>query len=234
GRPGSLGRPAPSGPARGGRVDGGEQRPERRQRPDRAPVPDGPDGAERVERVERVERQRRPRQTDPVALERELMVRRAATAGLAVVAVGATVFAAVQLAGGGGKANGSRNETTTTRGSQATTTTVAPTTTTTPSILKPVSLGASVSYHAPAADYSITFDATGPCWLGIQHVLGSSSWSWMDTLSTGQTTKYSATGYTVVRIGAPANVQITVDGLPVQLPSRSTPPYDEPYDITFG
>jgi hypothetical protein len=163
-------------------------------------------------------------------LLRQVRARRIATAGLAAVAIAVAAFAAVQLANGGKSKSATPPTTTLPKvTTPPTSTTSAPTTTTLPKIIPPQSVSAQeVSYVLPANSYTIDFSASGACWVGIQHAVGG-PYLWDETLSPGQTATYSATGATVVRLGAPTTIHISIDGVAVQLAASNT----QPYDLTF-
>lgn len=169
--------------------------------------------------------------------ERERLVRRRATAGMVVVFVAAVVVASVQLAGGGSPARTSATTTTTThvrgRGAGSPTTTTsstAPTTTTTLATIVPLTTSASdVSYRAPATSYTLAFQASGPCWIGIQQTAGG-PWVWEETVQAGQQATYRASGAVVVRLGAPTLVKVAVDGITVQLPQSNV----QAYNLSFS
>jgi hypothetical protein len=74
----------------------------------------------------------------------------------------------------------------------------------------------------------MTFQATAPCWVGIQQTAGG-PWVWEETVQAGQQATYHASGPILVRLGAPTQVSITLDGVSVQLPSSNT----QAYDLTF-
>jgi hypothetical protein len=170
---------------------------------------------------------------------RERRVRLAAIVSMVVVAVAAVTVASIHLAGGGGKP-GRASPTTSTPTTQtttsprgpggSTTSTVVPTTTTqTPSTIDPQATSASdVSYVAPATTYTVTFTASGPCWIGVEHST-KGPWLWMDTLAGGQSQTYAASGDLVVRLGAPPYIKVAIDGITVDLPPSNV----QPYDLTF-
>jgi hypothetical protein len=163
-------------------------------------------------------------------LVRQVRARRIAVAGLAAVAIAVAAFAALQLANGG-KTKSAAPPTTThpTVTTPPTSTTSAPTTTTLPKIIPPQSVSAEdVSYVLPASSYTFDFSTSGPCWIGIQHGVGG-PYIWEETLYPGQSATYSTTGSTVVRLGAPTTVHISVNGVAVQLATSNT----QPYDLTF-
>lgn len=137
----------------------------------------------------------------------------------AVVLCGAGIAAATQF---GGSPSSSSTSTTVASGSSGH---HAVTSTSTPDVLRPVSATtALVVYNVPTRSYVVRFSATGACWLGSQRS-DTGPYLWMDTLSTGQTTTYSATGTRIIRLGAPAVVTLSVNGIPVVLPTNNVLSY---------
>lgn len=114
-------------------------------------------------------------------------------------------------------------------GSTSTTTPVTtPTTTAVPSVLVPVSstpLG--VTFTAPPGQYHLLLKVTGSCWIGIEK---SSAGPFLkaETLVAGQSLAYSATGPLVLRIGAPPEIRVLLNGKPARLPDIS-----QPFDVTL-
>jgi hypothetical protein len=107
----------------------------------------------------------------------------------------------------------------------ATKTTTA-TTTATPTRLNPISTtNLLVTYVVPKSTYTLVFSAHGPCWLGAQR-RKNGDYLWMDTLEAGKSTSYSASGSRLIRLGAPRAISsITLDGIPVVLPSGNVRSY---------
>ena len=96
--------------------------------------------------------------------------------------------------------------------------------------LVPTSVSPSVvAYAVTGRAYTITFSASGPCWLGVQQGVNG-KYLWMTTLLAGQTSSYKANGPVVVRLGAPPYVKVQVNGVNVELPPTNV----QPYDITFS
>jgi hypothetical protein len=176
----------------------------------------------------------------PEWMHRERTVRRLATGAMAAVAVAAVAVAGLQLAGGGGPAKGAGRTTTTTRPKSSGTATHSstPTTVTSPStststipttFTPQTSSATDVSYRAPTGSYSVSFAATGPCWIGVERSTGG-AWVWEKTLQAGQQETYNATGTTIVRVGAPPYIKVSINGITVQLLPSNT----QPYDLTFS
>ncbi|HLI43084.1 MAG TPA: RodZ domain-containing protein [Acidimicrobiales bacterium] len=102
--------------------------------------------------------------------------------------------------------------------------------TTVPSQLVPVSTSPTdVAFVAPQGTYDILLsDTGGTCWVGIQQSTNG-PWIWQETLYSGQSATYRATGPLVIRIGAPKYLGVKVNGLPARLPG-----FVQPYDLTFS
>jgi hypothetical protein len=96
--------------------------------------------------------------------------------------------------------------------------------------LVPTSVSPSVvAYAITGGAYTITFSASGPCWLGVQQGVNG-KYLWQTTLLAGQTSSYKANGPVAVRLGAPPYVKVQVNGVNVELPPTNV----QPYDITFS
>jgi hypothetical protein len=210
----------------GGQGDGSGSGPSRRRPGSPSPVRSGP-------------RARASRSRAVVDPAHERRVRRAATGGMAVVAAAAVAVAALQLAGGPAKGNAAKGGTSshgsgplvTELGGSTTTTSPVVTTTTTSvpsSIIPEDSSATDVAYRAPATTYTVTFQASGPCWVGVQQTAGG-PWVWEETIEAGAAQTYSASGSVIVRLGAPPKIKVSVDGITLQLPPSNV----QPYDLTF-
>jgi hypothetical protein len=159
--------------------------------------------------------------------------RRVATGAAAAVALLAVGLLGWKLAGSSPHRSGSPPATTRARHrSGGHHVTGSPTTTTTaPSTLQPTSTSSTdVAFSVPTKSYVLTFDDSGTqgCWIGVQAALNG-PWLWMTTLGPGQSATYSASGPTVVRLGAPRYVGVKVNGITAALPG-----YSLPYDLTFS
>jgi hypothetical protein len=159
--------------------------------------------------------------------------RRVATGAAAAVALLAVALLGWKLAGSSPHRSGSPPATTPARHrSGGHHTTGSPTTTTTaPSTLQPTSTSSTdVAFSVPTKSYVLTFDDSGTqgCWIGVQAALNG-PWLWMTTLGPGQSATYSASGPTVVRLGAPRYVGVKVNGITAALPG-----YSLPYDLSFS
>jgi hypothetical protein len=99
------------------------------------------------------------------------------------------------------------------------------TTTTVPTVLTPIATtNLLVTYVVPKSPYTVVFSASAACWLGAQR-RSNGHYLWMDTIEAGQSTTYKATGTRLIRLGAPRAVSITLDGIPVSLPSGNVQSY---------
>jgi hypothetical protein len=116
-------------------------------------------------------------------------------------------------AGGGNQSGGATKTTTTTQ-------------TALPKVLHPISTtNLLVTYAVPTETYTLKFSATAPCWLGAQRRTNG-HYLWMDTLEKGTSTSYVASGSRLIRVGAPRAISsITLDGIPVVLPSGNVQSY---------
>jgi hypothetical protein len=95
----------------------------------------------------------------------------------------------------------------------------------TPTVVLPTSVTqAVVVYKAPTKTYTLSFHASATCWIGIERQVNG-AYLYMKTLSSSSAT-YVARGPIVVRIGNPAALSMTVDGVKVALPSANVNPYD--------
>jgi hypothetical protein len=159
--------------------------------------------------------------------------RRLVAGGVAVGAAAVVAIAATQLAGGGGSRHpgiGAAGATTSTTVTNPSTSLPTTTTTTSPSTIVPQTANTTdVAYVAPATSYVVTLTVTGsPCWVGIE-TSSSGPWTWEGTLQPGAQKTYNASGTTILRVGAPRYLKVSIDGIDVQLP----PSYMQPYDMTF-
>ncbi|MGO9196925.1 MAG: RodZ domain-containing protein [Acidimicrobiales bacterium] len=157
---------------------------------------------------------------------------RIASIAAAVLVAAALVVAGVDLASGGPPRHAGVGQKKHHQHHHASTqhpTTSSTPSTTTPSVFIPVSTSpADVAFTAPSGPYTVSLDiAGGVCWIGIQQVSGG-PYVWEQTLYSGQTENYKATGTLVIRVGAPRYLSMKVNGLPARLPA-----YVQPYDVTF-
>lgn len=151
-----------------------------------------------------------------------------AAAGIVAVLALGTVIGLLATAGGGPRHAGGP---TTTRPASGPTTTTRPvvTTTSAPTELQPTSANSSVvTFAMPAGGYTLSFsDVGGLCWVGAQQSSGG-PYVWQETLSSGQSASYRASGPLIVRLGAPKFLTLRVNGELAKLPG-----YIQPYDLSF-
>ena len=83
-------------------------------------------------------------------------------------------------------------------------------------------------YGAPATSYTVALQATGPCWVEAT-TAATGNVVWTGTMTPGQTRSVPATGSLILRLGAPQDVRITLNGSPVVLPAG----YQSPFDMRF-
>ncbi len=155
--------------------------------------------------------------------------RRATSAAASAVALAAIGVATWQLASGGAPTHHATTPPATTGKSKGGTHTGSGGQTGGQGLV-PTSVSPSVvAYAVTGRAYTITFSASGPCWLGVQQGVNG-KYLWMTTLLAGQTSSYKANGPVAVRLGAPPYVKVQVNGVNVELPPTNV----QPYDITFS
>ena len=155
--------------------------------------------------------------------------RRATSAAASAVALAALGVATWQLTSGGAPTHHATTPPTTTGKSKGRTHTGTHGQTGGQGLV-PTSVSPSVvAYAITGRAYTITFSASGPCWLGVQQGVNG-KYLWMTTLLAGQTSSYKANGPVAVRLGAPPYVKVQVNGVNVELPPTNV----QPYDITFS
>jgi hypothetical protein len=107
---------------------------------------------------------------------------------------------------------------------------VTRTTTTTPSVLAPrSSTAAGAAYVVATASFSVLVSTTGSCWMEVGPAAGG-PFSFVGTVPAGQQKVFPASSHIWVRLGAPANVTVSVDGTPLQL----TAPGSAPFNLTIS
>jgi hypothetical protein len=164
----------------------------------------------------------------PEGLRRQASVRRLATGGFAALAVAAIVLAAIELSGAAHTAKSppptSLHPSTST---SAPSTTAARPTTTSPAVIEPISTsGNDVTFQAPAGDYVLTFATSGqPCWVGVETGVGTSDFLWTQAVQPGSDATYKAAGSLVVNVGAAEYLSVSVNGVPIRIPSGVTTGY---------
>ena len=84
------------------------------------------------------------------------------------------------------------------------------------------------TYSAPSSPYTVVVGASASCWvMATQAATGKVVWT--GTVAAGQSQSLVVSGTLVVRLGAPGDASVTIDGKPVQLPAG----YRSPFDLTF-
>ena len=110
-------------------------------------------------------------------------------------------------------------------GGAARTTTTAP-----PSVLVPrSSTAAGADYVVAKAPFSVQVDTTGSCWMEVGPSSGG-PFGFVGTVPAGQQKVFPASSGLWIRLGAPANVTVTVDGTPLRL----TAPGSAPFNLTIS
>ena len=146
-------------------------------------------------------------------------------AAVAVLAV--VIGAAVALAPSHPKANKALHRPSTR--SKSSSTTVARTTVPPPAqVHASSSTSTTADYGAPATSYTVALKATGPCWVEAT-AASTGKVVWTGTMTPGQTQSVPGTGSLILRLGAPQDVSITLNGSPVVLPAG----YQSPFDMRF-
>jgi hypothetical protein len=85
------------------------------------------------------------------------------------------------------------------------------------------------AYIAPSTSYTVNLAATGLCWVDATEA-STGAVLWTGTLQTGQSRAIAATGSLVLRLGAANDVNVTLNGEPVVLPTG----FRSPFDMRFG
>ena len=145
---------------------------------------------------------------------------------VAVVVLGVVVGVAVALAPSHHPPAGRRSDsrhTTTTHTTHPQTTVALP-----PQVRPTTSTAATASYGAPSTGYTVGLQATGPCWVEATET-STGKVAWTGTLVTGQTQSIAATGNLLLRLGAANDVNITLNGEAVLLPTG----FQSPFNMTF-
>ena len=98
-----------------------------------------------------------------------------------------------------------------------------------PAALDPVTSSAtSATYDLPPSPSALTLSASGPCWVQAT-VPSTGQVLWTGTLQSGQAQSIPAASGALLRLGDVTNVQVTVGGVPVHLPSG----FALVFDMTF-
>jgi hypothetical protein len=112
--------------------------------------------------------------------------------------------------------------------SKSSSTTVPPTTVPPPQVHASSSTSTTADYGAPATSYTVALQATGPCWVEAT-AAATGDLVWTGTMTPGQSRSVPATGSLILRLGAPEDVNVTLNGTPVVLPTG----YQSPFDMRF-
>ncbi len=91
----------------------------------------------------------------------------------------------------------------------------------------PTAFGA--TYAAPSSAYTVAVDTSASCWV-LATVPSTGRVVWTGTLAPGTSHSFSVSGSVVVRLGAPTDARVTVDGRTAQLPAG----YRSPFSLTFA
>jgi len=170
-------------------------------------------------------------QSRPGAQNRQLVVAGIAIAVVVVlVIVGTLIGRSSSTPSASSTTHPSRSSGSTSTTKPKSTTTTTPPATTLPKTLSPQNATAtSASYFIPAASYSVVITANaGPCWTTASTgSAGKQVFAGSVAPGSPQTIKGSAT--TIISLGAPANVAVAVNGIPVTFPSG----YQTPLVLTI-
>ena len=89
--------------------------------------------------------------------------------------------------------------------------------------------GAERTKRDRAITHEVNLAATGLCWVDATEA-STGAVLWTGTLQTGQSRAIAATGSLVLRLGAANDVNVTLNGEPVVLPTG----FRSPFDMRFG
>ncbi len=161
--------------------------------------------------------------------------RRAAMVGAAVIVVGAASVGAWQLTSGGNGQHAKTALAPPSAGRAKPTPTVPSTSvpsTPVPSTLQPTLVSADVvTFKAPARAYTLSFTASGTCWVGVERSV-KGPYLWMTTINPSGSASFRATGAVTVRIGAPSTAHLALNGIAVALPPNRPNPYDVAFTLS--
>jgi hypothetical protein len=145
----------------------------------------------------------------------------------AVVVLGLVIGVAVALTPSHPRASATHHSTKKPKSSVRTTeprTTVPPP----PKVQPTSSTAVTADYAAPSTGYTLTLQATGPCWVEAT-TTATGALVWTGTLAPGQVRSIPATGSLLLRLGASNDVSVTLNGEPVVYPAG----FQSPFDMTF-
>jgi hypothetical protein len=95
-----------------------------------------------------------------------------------------------------------------------------------PAVLVPRSSSATgADYVVTTASFSVQVSTTGTCWMEVGPS-ATGPFSFVGTVPAGQQKVFPASNQLWVRLGAPANVTVSVGGTPLQLSAPGSAPYD--------
>jgi hypothetical protein len=106
------------------------------------------------------------------------------------------------------------------------------TTVTTVTQVSPTSASSvAADYTTPTGNYTVALQASGLCWVEAT-MASTGAVVWTGTLQSGQAHSIPATGSLIVRLGAPNDVDVTLNGTSVLLPSGFASPFDLRFQTT--
>ncbi|HEX5267057.1 MAG TPA: DUF4115 domain-containing protein [Acidimicrobiales bacterium] len=95
-----------------------------------------------------------------------------------------------------------------------------------PAVLVPRSSSATgADYVVTTASFSVQVSTTGTCWMEVGPS-ATGPFSFVGTVPAGQQKVFPASNQLWVRLGAPANVTVSVGGTPLQLSAAGSAPYN--------
>jgi hypothetical protein len=171
-----------------------------------------------------------------------------AIATVAIVAVGASValsetsgsstLAAPRRHGNGGQSKTRTEQGSATKGSSNAHRSVPTTTTTTappkPTLVQPVSSNAQeASYVTPSAPFDLTLTTSGRCWIDLVN-RDSGAVLYTGTMTAGESKSFSGLDKVYLRAGRMKNLQISIDGIPVDSPNNGPGVYDFVFQVPSG
>lgn len=167
----------------------------------------------------------------PDELRRQATVRRLSVGAVAILGVLAIVTAAVLMTGTSSPKATPRTAAHTHTPPTSVVTSTTRETTTTAAGVTPISVsGNDLTFKVPSGHYTLSFSGVGgACWVGIETGLGSGTYLWNETVPSGITGSYKASGPLAVALGAPEFVAVTVNGVPVKIPKGVTA-----YNLVFA
>jgi hypothetical protein len=101
-----------------------------------------------------------------------------------------------------------------------------------PTALTPVSSNSgSATYSVPSSSFALEVSATGPCWVEAKPSAASAQVVYEGVLDAGATHTFSASGSIWLRVGYPGHIQVSLNGVPVQVPAAGA---SSPFNLTFA